>query len=206
MQVYLQGQREQTQQYSQQYYQRAVGYAQPAAPMPSQVAWQGTANRLPTSAAPNTPMVQAQGLLCPAYLDDVECDRKKQIAALQTALEELEGQLPVPLSLDGAIQNLEVALETLQPGALAEFRRWHLAAAFNAVGTPPKDGDRASSAARALSSVQWQPGSMPGSVAPVVSAALAQLRATAEREGSASLLGELRATVRSWLPWSRVTT
>jgi len=103
--------------------------------------------------------------------------------------------------LDNAVGSLEAALEVLQPGAVAEWRRSHLAAGINAMGSPPTDSIRASAALRALAGARWQPNS---AAAASVGAAVSQLeRAAGGGASSTSFLGKIEETVQKWMPWSR---
>lgn len=76
-----------------------------------------------------------------------------QAAALKLALEALEGRGAPPPQLDSVTQQLEDALENVEPGALSSFRSTHLAAAFNAVGEPPTLAQKAAAAQQALGGV-----------------------------------------------------
>ncbi|CAK0793138.1 unnamed protein product [Prorocentrum cordatum] len=161
-------------------------------PAPGAVGGQGAGAGAPAGPAAWRVREEEAGQPCATYLSDPECDRRQQVAALKVALEDFSGRE----------EALEAALEALQPGALALFRRGHLASAINAVGAPPAESARAAAAARALAGVRWQPGSAAGAA---VAGALAELQAVAAAGGAGgavSFLGRIATTVQRWIPWS----
>lgn len=96
-----------------------------------------------------------------------------RVKALEKALDILEGQTQT--ELDAATSQLEVSLESIQTGALLEFRARHLAKAINAKGPPSTPARRAGQALEALNAAKW---SVEGSVA----ATMRDLKGTASSE------------------------
>lgn len=134
---------------------------------------------------------------CPIYFSPKECMQRRQVLALLLALQALEGQPPMPPSLDGAAAALEEAVALLEGSSVRDFRRTQLASAINARRPPASAAERAARALKALERVRWP------SEGPVPTTLLALRKIADGSDGAASpgsFLGGLRAVVGHWLP------
>lgn len=157
-----------------------------------------------TGVQPSMKEVSFEFLPC-AVSKSADCTRKQQIAALWSALEALEGQPPVLPTLNAVTEQLEDALDSLDPNGIKEFRRSHLALAFNAVRPPPDEVERARAALQALEPITSWPAK--GAVASALEGLRSQSQVPFPLPAPAkppppAFAHRIFAMVQHWLPWS----